>query len=265
MFTNKDHINRTWEILLSAIKQYKPSKILVSYSGGHDSATVLHLMDKIEIKFDVLTIDTGISTDGHITRIYNEVVNKLNKRLWIYSNNGAEWYKQQVLDNGFAYTPVIHTIYYRMLKERALMTALRDFKKHRTDNIMFVTGVRRAESVKRRHTPLISKSGSRIFCNLIAEFTDEDKHSVMKDNTWFKGKTTEDCMCNWHCKYKLSHLEESPQLHKYMANLESDMRDMGLWGYGEKPDPSLVQVGEIDDDEMPDDSLCVNCYTKTLF
>jgi len=256
------------EIVAEALTAYndKPIiKVVASYSGGSDSAVVLELAchSRAIKQLDVMTIDTGLSTDNHIQRIKKEV-NGLGLKLDICSNNGKEWYRQQVSDNGFAYTPNIHIIYYRMLKERALQAYIRKHKTQRFDQIAFLTGVRRLESVKRSRTPLYDKSGARLFINAIAEFNEHDKQTILNTQTWFNGKTTEDCMCNWHCKYTVDDLKDSPKLHKFISNLNDEMKSVGLWGYGEKPSSDLVQLEPEPEQEMPSNSLCINCYTKEL-
>lgn len=265
MFNSKDQlINESRLIVQDAIDLYQPSKILVSYSGGHDSATLLHLMTKLDIPFDVFTIDTGIGSKDHLSNIVDLVCNQLNLKLWIYSGNGREWYLDNVKQEGFAYTPIYHIVYYRNLKERAIELALKDFKTHRLDHIMFLTGVRRLESSKRAKSPTHHKKGSRITCNPIVKYSDKDKEIIMQDNHWYKGRLTNDCFCNWHCKYTLDDIDHQSTLYQDIKTLNDEMQSLGLWEYGQKPSSDLIQYEQDEQDEMPEDSLCINCYSKSL-
>ena len=245
--------------------QNKPIvKFVASYSGGSDSAVMLELARHCPfISLDVMSIDTQLSTDGHITRVYNEVVQQLALPLKIYTNDGQEWYRKQTLEEGFGYTLNIHIIYYRMLKERTIETYLRDHKTNKFDQIFFFTGVRRLESPKRAKTPLWHKKGSRITVNPIDEFTDFDKKIVLNSQSWYKSKTTEDCMCNWHCKYSIDDLVDSPMLYDYIDAINQKMKENNLWLYGETPSAEYYQP-ELSNDKMPEDSFCINCYSKAL-
>ena len=252
--------HRFKEIVDTAIAEYEPSKVFLSYSGGSDSAVVLHLSELCGYNFDVYTIDTGVSSQAHLQNIV-ELCQKLDKKLWIYSGAGLDWYIKNVREYGFGYTPSAHSVYYRSLKERAIRTTIRDFKTHHHDRIMFLTGVRRLESIKRRDTPLIRRSGSRVTVNPIAEFDDRDKGLFIP--SWWSGEQTIDCMCNWHCKYTLADID-NPYLQQEIEKISGEHKNIGLWGYGEKP-TNVLGVPAHDNEkehELPLDSWCISCINK---
>lgn len=245
-----------------AIELHDLETIFVAYSGGTDSATVLELARMLPMTIDlrIMTIDTGINSFGHIQRI-KEDVRDLGLPLHIYSGKGLDWYLQNALEYGFAYTPNAHVVYYRNLKERAILDCIKEVKTKYHQRIGFITGVRRLESHRRKNTPYIKQHRSRVTINAIADFTEDDKTHVLNRASWYMGKLTEDCLCNWHCKYRISDLPTS--CRDKVKQVSDELVLNGMWGYGDKPSREMIQLmSEQTIETMPDDSFCTSCTKK---
>ena len=195
-----------------------------------------------------------------IDRVKQDIIRATSKLPLVYVGAGLDWYMENVRDFGFGYRIQHHAPYYQYLKRKAIEACVRDHKEHRLDRIAFITGVRRAESSYRAKRPILQRSGSRLTVNAIATYLDRDKIPYLKRATWYKGKTTHDCLCNWHARFKLSELEGSAA-YEPICKLSKDMIDDGMWGYGQEPDSDWM-VDDSTHDDMDSDSLCVDCLRQ---
>lgn len=256
-------------IITKAIETYKPRAVFVAYSGGKDSAIILDIAAKIFAHVYVMAIDTGLSHDNWRGLIEKHIAHYSNASLEVVSGGGFDWYRENVLDYGFGYTPNQHVIYYRMLKERAIKEHIQNNKLKYHDNIFYLTGVRRAESFKRLKTPDVMKVGVRISVNAIAHYSDvyaaryHALHLAHYENPFYSQiGNSGDCACNWTCKIKLDTLKKhSPLLGAKLEALSNESVESGGWQYGTKP-PLLLPSAKAE--TMPEDSLCISCYQKAL-
>jgi len=243
---------------------HKPREWFVAYSGGSDSAVVLQALLELGLyeryQMQTMTIDTGIASAGHIERVTKDVIRATGKPPVVYRGAGLEWYMQNVRDFGFGYRMTHHAPYYQHLKRKAIETCVRDHKQHRLDRIAFLTGVRRSESTYRAKRPILQRSGSRLTVNAIATLTDRDKIPYLNRATWYHGKTTHDCLCNWHARFQDDDLKGS-EAYAPICKLSEEMKADGMWGYGEVPADDWM-IDDSAGDEMDEDSLCVNCMRQ---
>jgi 3'-phosphoadenosine 5'-phosphosulfate sulfotransferase (PAPS reductase)/FAD synthetase len=253
------------EAIEQAQTEHHPHKWFVAYSGGSDSAVALQAMIELgyyeQLNMHIMTIDTGLSSCSHIERITQDIIQATDEPPMIYRGKGLAWYLANVTDFGFGYTPGHHAPYYQYLKRAAIEQCVREHKESRFDRIAFVTGVRRVESPKRATTPLVMRSKSRVTVNAIATLDDHDKMPFLERATWYQGKVTRDCLCNWHCQYTLDDLRDTPA-YEPIKQLSEDMRREGLWGYGEKPSEDWLIESKAE--EMDSDSFCVSCMQLQL-
>lgn len=274
MLINK--VAQAHKIIIGAVAEYNPSSVWVSYSGGKDSAVVLDLYAKLFNKLNVFVIDTQLASDGWITTVYNYLntyKDSNNLTIRIYHGAGWEWYKKQTLQYGFGYTPSSHVLYFRMLKERAIMTHLREHKTKWSDRVVYLTGVRRSESTKRANTPETSRTGAKVIVNPIVDFSrDNVEHYLTTycpsfyNPKYIEGRDSglgEDCNCGWTNKVSTATLcRNSPSLGSQLRELEREVVDSGLWPYNSKPTDEWGLSDMIPTEEMPADSFCVNCYNN---
>lgn len=255
-------------ILESSERHKNTKKMYLAYSGGSDSALMLEavkrtgLLDDPDWSFRIMSINTQLYDKGHVERV-NADIERFGYLLYWYTGKGLTWYVNSIMENGFGYTPSVHVYYYRMLKERAIDKSIKDYKSFYHERILCLTGVRRAESLKRANTPFeYHKKGSRVTLNVIADLSNEDKDELIKQVTWWQGKPTEDCGCNWHGNSDLNKLND--QAKKHIIELNTKMKELGLWGYGEEPtkEQRALFGDVIIKDEMPEDSFCISCVTN---
>jgi 3'-phosphoadenosine 5'-phosphosulfate sulfotransferase (PAPS reductase)/FAD synthetase len=174
--------NRTPEgVIAAAHERYGPFIHRVClFSGGNDSLAVAH---RCRDHYDTLVwVDTGTAVPG-VAEFVAEAAEWLEKPLRVYqAPQGA--YRRIVLGGvdpktgndkeplGFP-GPMQHTRCYVNLKEAALESMLRDFKKghERTARVLALTGIRRSESLRRKSRAELTKRGSLVFCNPIIDWS----------------------------------------------------------------------------------------------
>lgn len=254
--------------IFDAGEDFRATKAYLAYSGGSDSALMIECVRRSgflefpDWEFRVMSIDTGLHSEGHIERV-NADMERIGLKVHWFKGEGLEWYIKSVMENGFGYTPTSHVFYYRMLKERAIAKSIQDFKGYYQERILSITGVRRDESRKRATTPIRQATkGVKVFLNPIADVTNAQKAKLMQDVTWWHGKTTEDCGCNWHGHFDIDILNAKARQH--VNELNKKMKELGLWGYGEAATKEqLAMLGNIDMyEEMPENSFCTNCRSN---
>ena len=248
----------------SAQSEHNPRKWFVAYSGGSDSAVVLQALIELGLyerfNMQTMTIDTELGSAGHIERVTNDVIKATGEPPLIYKGDGLDWYEDNVRNFGFGYRITHHAPYYQYLKRKAIEACVRDHKEHRLDRIAFLTGVRRSESIYRAKRPILQRNGSRLTVNAIATLTDEDKIPYLNRATWYQGKTTHDCLCNWHARFQLDDLKGT-DAHPRLCQLSQEMIEARMWGYGEEPSENWM-IDDSAGDEMDADSLCIDCMRQ---
>lgn len=244
-----------------SILEYLPHHVYIAYSGGKDSAVLLDIVSRLRPHNlrGIMAIDTGLSCDGWQGMI-NKHASSVGLPVTIATGKGWNWYAENVMAYGFGYTPNQHVVYYRMLKERAIHSHIANHTAK--TRIMYLTGVRRAESIKRADTPLSMQYRRRITTNPLINWTDDavstylDKIALWWANPYYNQVgSSGDCLCGWTCKNKASDIvRHNPNIGEKIARLSDDAVSAGMWPYGTRGD---VYIGPIE--VMPADSLCVNC------
>lgn len=160
-------------LLVEAIAEYEPAKVFALFSGGNDSA-VLTSWARMAIgqRLDAAVfIDTGTALPGVREFVEDFCANRYLPLL-VYAAGDA--YNKMVREHGFP-GPAAHRFAYVKLKERPLDALIRDHKTRRTDRIMLLTGVRRAESVRRMGTTKpVRRDGASVWVALLIDWTNED-------------------------------------------------------------------------------------------
>ena len=149
-------------------------------SGGRDSSVLAH---RCRDHYDQLVfVDTGTALPG-VTEHVQELARWLDKPLRIMHTPPSE-YDRLILgsnelrsngepDVGAGFPgPGLHGTCYTRLKERQLEDLLRETKigQPRRSRVLMLTGLRRAESQRRRSRPQVSKKGARIFANPLIDW-----------------------------------------------------------------------------------------------
>jgi 3'-phosphoadenosine 5'-phosphosulfate sulfotransferase (PAPS reductase)/FAD synthetase len=173
------------EIIIEAIEKYNPSKILLLFSGGHDSLCSTHysslFLKSIGVDFTVYHGNTGIGI-----RQTREYVYCICEQFgWsLYEGKAAPMaYEKSVAKFGFP-GPSQHCYMYRNLKEKPLRNYVTHKCKsnpHARENVLLLTGIRRSESkIRMGYKDSIRKEASRIWCSPIFDWTKQDCDDYMK-------------------------------------------------------------------------------------
>lgn len=178
------------QIIEQAIDEYQPRAIFSLLSGGHDSLTVTHFANAVLGKrlTGTVHINTGIGI-AETREFVRHTCRAFGWRLLEYkateNRNGnnepdPQRYEDIVIKYGFP-GPAGHTVMYSRLKERPLRCLIRDHKEKFRDNIMLLTGVRKAESDRRfRNVTGVQKEDAKIWVPPFADFTDDDQAEYMR-------------------------------------------------------------------------------------
>ena len=149
------------------------------FSGGHDSCVLAH---RCRDYYDELAfIDTGTAVPG-VREFVESYAAWIGKPLRVLHADDA--YRRMVLGghtltngktapaNGFP-GPAQHGMAYINLKERQLDRLKRELKQGhpRNSRVLFLAGVRRAESARRATRPPITRSGATVFANPLIDWT----------------------------------------------------------------------------------------------
>lgn len=248
------HIEHAYSILEKYVSQYKPTTIICLSSWGHDSQVSTRLVVDWSKKYGhslnvkVVTLDTGVAADGYTKWVKDQSkASRYNFEIWDNPDVGFGWYQENALEHGFGHTRKHHTeFYYRMLKERTIRKVLQANKKHRHENVVFISGVYRAESSERSNTPEMTKIGSGVYINPLLYWSKEQilqyriDHKLPTNPFYETVGGSGDCQCNWGPFIDLSTLEKhSPKLAKKISSINDEIVKKHGWGWGEKPSEGL--------------------------
>jgi 3''-phosphoadenosine 5''-phosphosulfate sulfotransferase (PAPS reductase)/FAD synthetase and related enzymes len=136
-------------ILDNAIAQWQPVALVSLFSGGYDSMIATHILHRLDthgLPIQVWAIDTQLAADGWHEYV-RFVANKFAWNLRIYDNKkGFAQFVESVRRKGCPRTRQMHTFVFQKLKERGFDAILRLNKTKWSDKVLFVSGMRRAES-----------------------------------------------------------------------------------------------------------------------
>lgn len=247
------HIDTSIRIVEEALHDWKPSVVLMLYSGGYDSLVTTHIAMQTmralgkEHMTRVVSLDTHVSADG-----WREYVSGIGKSMqWnheIWDNPDPGFYYHSVLEHGMPYTRQLHwQIMYRNLKERTLDKVRAHYKTHIRDRCILISGMRRAESIQREKTPEALPDGAALWVSPIVHWSNEQvyeyrvSHSFPVNPFYETTGGSGDCCCNWTCSIDLDVLKKhSPRLAARIEPVSNEcIRKFG-WGYGERPSKALI-------------------------
>ncbi len=163
-------------IIREAREAYAPIATWCLFSGGGDSAVLAH---RCRDEYDGLAfIDTGTALPG-VVEFVESFAAMLGKPLRVLEHD-HDAFRAMVLGTpgrpalGFP-GPGQHHRAYQRLKERQIDRLLRETKAghSRMDRVLFLTGVRRAESQRRRTREPITKHRAAVFANPLIDWSNE--------------------------------------------------------------------------------------------
>lgn len=265
-------------IIEYAVEAYNPVKVLLLFSGGHDSLCSTHksasVLKEMGIEFIVYHGDTTIGIP-ETQQFVRDVCEYYNWNLEIRKPPKKEdWYESIVRENGFpGSTKIAHQFMYRRLKERALRNFITHECKsspHARENVLLISGVRKSESaIRMGYSNPVQKQGSAVWGNPIFYWRETKCKAYMgacnlprnpvKDNICISGE----CLCGAFAgREEFSEIEHFyPETADRIKNLHEKAKENGFpwpWSMGptdwNKAHPE--GVGELG---FP---MCVGCENK---
>lgn len=267
------NLDSAFKVLDEAREEHGPRASFALFSGGHDSlaATTVAFKwaEKRGVKMTAAHIDTTIGipeTQEFVKRVCAD--NGWPLRI----ERGGRDYESLVLEFGFP-GPAQHGLMYQRLKERALRKLVRDSKKEWKDRVMFVSGVRSQESVRRmKHVDRIQREGAVVWAAPIHDWSAVDcsrfieaeglPRNPVKDMLEMSGE----CLCG-----AFAHPGEMKELEMWFPKvadrihvIERKVQEKGLradrWGHGGK----LLNVhrNQMKIDGLDVGPLCQSCQIR---
>lgn len=166
-------IDSAVNVIRAAIEEHQPVKVYVLVSGGNDSTVVADIAHKYGPRVDaVVHINTGIGVEQ--TREFVREFSANWLELPLIEKFAPKTYEDLVLEYGFP-GPAAHRYMYSWLKERSLREVRREAQSGRRGRVMFITGVRHAESNRRMgHVEPVQRDGNTVWVAPILDFTHKD-------------------------------------------------------------------------------------------
>lgn len=232
-------------IVARAVRQHNPKRILVGFSGGHDSMVAAHWCMSNIPGCEVFHIDTGIGVPA--TKRY--VVDACNKYGWPLTIKRAvdcgQVYEDIVKIHGFP-GPAQHGIMYARLKERALRSLVRDSKASRRDRIMICTGIYQEESKRRSRygADVIKRDGSLVWVSPLYFWTSQKFYEYHKAHSLPRNPVKDlvgisgECLCGAYAHKGEKALIRivCPETADRLDRLEQEVRAAGHnWGWEDAP------------------------------
>lgn len=274
----QNKLDKASEILNLAVDKYQPKKIFALLSGGHDSLTATAAAYAIleeEIN-GVIHIDTGIGIP-ETQQFVIDVCRDNNWPLTIYraaENTKADGspdpmiYDDIVIKNGFP-GPAAHRIMYAKLKQRQIRRAVREHKEKFSDKIMFISGVRLAESTRRMgNVKEVHQDGAQIWVSPMLEFGDNDQARLMKEWAIPRNPVKDklcmsgECLCGAFAqKGELAEIKIwYPQVAQRIEDLQIKVAAAGHVGSWEENKPKRAKGNPATDNLM----MCIKCEDRFL-
>jgi 3'-phosphoadenosine 5'-phosphosulfate sulfotransferase (PAPS reductase)/FAD synthetase len=282
-----DKLEQARQILLDGIAEHQPAHIFGLLSGGHDSLTVTHFASSVlGEKLDaIIHIDTGIG----IPETQQFVVDVCKQYEWplkIYravDNTKADGtpdpmiFEDIVLAHGFPGADA-HRFMYIKLKERQVKRVCREHP----GKVMFISGVRSAESARRMGTAReVQVNGRQIWVAPFLHMETADLEAYQAANHMPVNQVKKllcmsgECLCGAYAKPdELKEIETFfPAVGKRLRDLEQRVRAAGFpWGWDEQPPAwwgkrkQAEKAGQADafqaEAEAEIQMLCTSCQYK---
>lgn len=273
------------QIIAEAIEQYNPVKVLLMFSGGHDSLTSTHYaaqyLRQIGVDFTVYHGDTTIGI-RETQDFVKQVCEKYGWDLAIRSAPDGHKYEDIVRQKGFP-GPSAHRYMYIRLKERALLKYITHEVKSSSrakENVLLITGIRKSESrIRMGYIHETQKDGSRVWCNPIFWWSEKQCEDYRAENNLPRNPVKDkicisgECLCGaFAAKEERAEIRACfPETEKELLRLEEIARKNGHpwpWGHGpnewfEDHPPGVIDMFTNEVNPGPGGMyMCVGCENK---
>jgi 3'-phosphoadenosine 5'-phosphosulfate sulfotransferase (PAPS reductase)/FAD synthetase len=244
---------------------HPPRKTFALFSGGNDSAVLVHWAQPwIDA---AVYIDTGTALPG-VREFVERFTTRYEIPLLVYEAGDA--YERMVLKHGFP-GPGAHRYPYVLLKERQVDALVRDHKQERGDRIALLTGVRRAESRRRMgNVREVHRDGAQVWVSPLIDWSDaymrfyHEKFNLPESDVAALIHRSGECNCAAFAAPREREMLCAlyPEFKEWVEDLERRVEAAGIaacrWG-AEPPRP--VHPGQANIEELAPGPLCVGCST----
>lgn len=234
------------------VDKFKPEILLVGFTGGGDSLTVLHLMLDLGIPFRPFFCNTGIGIKEQ-WQFIRDYCKKLNLDL-IEQTPVYKTYKQMIISHGFPGASA-HLMMFSNLKEKSIKYINDQYQ----GKAMFITGVRVSESERRKvnissEIQYNKKQGIR-WCNPIMNWDDDDKEEYLESRGVSPSPVAKligfsgECLCGAYAeKGELDRIKEHfPDTAKEITDLQELLNYIGFtWGWNDSPPSGKKYIETMD-------------------
>lgn len=249
------------------IKEFQPTHIVGTVSGGRDSAAEVEFAREMGIKIDLLLhcrTRTGIQeTTDHVVDYYG------NLGPDFVMADAGDAYEEYVMRKGFfGIGRTAHNFSYRILKatpmRKAISRAIRQGKKG--VRVLLLNGARASESANRQanleETRADPASPKNLWCNIIHDWTQADRDQYLRlrgtpiNPVAIQLCRSGECMCGTmqNAQMRAEASAIYPEWGAWLNDLEARAKAKHGWGWGEtmpKPsDPRQIDMFQ---------PLCVGC------
>lgn len=249
------------------VKEYRPTHVIGTVSGGRDSAAEVEFARELGIKIDLLLhcrTGTGIQqTTDHVVDYYGNLGPD-----FVMADAGTA-YEEYVMRKGFfGVGRSAHNYSYRVLKATPMRKAIsREIRQGKRDiRILLLNGARALESDNRqKNLPEARRdpaSPGNIWCNIIHDWTTEDRDRYLRlretpiNPVAVQLCRSGECMCGTmqNRQMRSEAAVIYPEWGAQLDDLERRARAKHGWGWGESmPKPSDNRQFEM---FQP---LCIGC------
>lgn len=258
------------KILTDLWERYSVRKTFALFSGGNDSAVLVHWAQPY---IDAAVyIDTGTALPG-VREFVERFTTRYEIPLLVYEAGDA--YEKLVLEAGPNMDrplgfpgPGKHIYPYALLKERQVDALVRDHKEDRSDRIALLTGVRRAESQRRMGTTAeIHRQGAKVWVAPLLHWTDKqmrdyrEKFNLPQSDVAALIHRSGECNCGAFAapgeRQMISDLY--PEFGRWLDDLERRAEEAGAINcrWGQRPPRSVHRdQGQLD---LAPGPMCVGC------
>lgn len=253
-----------------AIRAHKPEMVFAFWSGGNDSTVLAHVARRHAHL--AVFIDTGIGLAS--TRRHVEIT-ALDLGYWLLASrppapgepNSYEHLVREVL-GGFP-GPAAHRYAWQRLKQRQWEALRRHWigKDGRTKRVMFLTGIRMAESDRRMNRgskQAVDREGAIVWVNPLIDWSNDEMRAYRRHHRLPSAPASQhihmsgECLCGSMADPKVDELAQiellMPDEAEVVARiraLEAEMTEAGVkrcrWGMGRLPGEGRERAGKLCD------------------
>lgn len=238
------------------IRDYQPTHIVATVSGGRDSAAEVEFARDLGVKIDLILhcrTGTGIpETTTHVVDYYG------NLGPDFVMADAGDAYERYVMRKGFfGVGPAAHRFSYHVLKADPMRAAIsRHIRRRRRGvRVMLLNGARASESANRRLNLKEERlDKGNLWVNIIHDWTDGDRDRYLRLNqvpinpVAVQLCRSGECMCG--TQQTMAERAEAaalyPQWGAWLKDLEGRARAKHGWGWGENmprpPDPNQAEM-----------------------